>query len=74
MSVYLVLLAEYLAKKSPGFGTPTQITIRTKIITYSILKTINPVRFCASDGQIIPGSDFAGNGKLCFTDLIPNSG
>ena len=39
-------------------------TIRAKIITYSILKTIDPVRFCVSDGQIIPGSNFAGNGNF----------
>ena len=32
------------------FSTHSNITIREKIITYSILKTINPVRFCVSDG------------------------
>ena len=42
-------------------------TIRAKIITYAILKTINPVRFCVSDGQIIPGSNFAENLSLAQT-------
>ena len=32
------------------FTTTIGHTIRAKIITYSILKTINPVRFCVSDG------------------------
>ena len=58
-----------------GSGGPVGVfenTIRAKIITYSILKTINPVRFCDSDGQTIPDSNFAGNGTF-FSDLIPNS-